>query len=253
MAATYQLVSGHAELFGTELAVQQPYSFTGTKAAIFTWQGCRLEVTGECLVEYVAEETPNISYLNLHFALEKIRGESAASGRDGPRVMIVGPENAGKTSLAKILTAYATRSGRQPVLVNLDPTEGVLTVPGTFSAATFSSILDIEEGWGSSPTNGPTQVPVKLPLVFFLGSRSPDDETAVSKPILSRLALSVINRVHDDDKAKVSGCIIDTPGSFSQGKTKYDVLQHAISEFQGKPLRIESNVPVLTYLQSMWS
>ena len=238
-------------MFGTELALQQPYTFTGTKAAIFTWQGCRLEVTGECLVEYVADETPNVSYFNLHFALEKIRDESASAGRDGPRVMIVGPENAGKTSLAKMLTAYATRSGRQPVLVNLDPKEGVLTVPGTFSAATFTSILDVEEGWGSSPTNGPTQVPVKLPLVYFLGSESSEEDPTRSKPILSRLALSVINKLHDNNEAKATGCIIDTPGSFSQGKTNYDTLQHAISEFQGKSI---PNIlqPRLTARQSMY-
>ena len=184
-------------------------------------------------MEYVAEETPVLSYANLHFALENLRDEAAVSGQDGPRLLIVGPENAGKTSLAKFLTAYATRCGRQPVAVNLDPKESMLSIPGTLTAATFSSIIDVEEGWGSSPTNGPTTVPVKLPLVYFLGLESPEDKAEIFKPIASRLALTVMNRIQDDLEARQTGCIIDTPGAVSQGKGNYDLLQHVVSEFSG--------------------
>lgn len=180
------------------------------------------------------------SYANLHFALEKIREESSTQGRDGPRVLVVGPENAGKTSLVKMLTAYATRSGRQPVAVNLDTKQGMLTIPGSLSASTFSSILDVEEGWGSSPTNGPTPVPVKLPLVYYMGLANPEEKTPVFKPIVTRLALAVMNRLQDDKEAKGTGCIIDTPGVISQGKGGYDVVHHVVSEFSGRfhPLQL---------------
>ncbi|KAG8527606.1 uncharacterized protein KY384_007759 [Bacidia gigantensis] len=228
------LLSGTAEIFGTELAIQQVYSFTGTKAAIYTWHGCRIEVTGECSVEYIAEETPVTSYANLHFALECLRDEAISSRKEGPRVLIVGPDNAGKTSLVKLLTSYATRSGRQPLVVNLDPKEGLLTIPGTLSATTFTSVLDVEEGWGSSPTNGPTPVPVKLPLVYLPGMENLEDNAAVTKPIISRLALTVMNRLQDDFEARQAGCIIDTAGALGAGKENYDVLQHVVSEFQSE-------------------
>lgn len=221
-------------MFGTELAQKQPYTFTGTKAAIYTWHGCRIEVVGECQVEYIAEETPMISYGNLHFALERLREEAFAQRKIGPRVLVLGPENAGKTSLVKLLTAYATRSGRQPVAVNLDTKESMLSIPGSLSATTLSSIIDVEEGWGSSPTNGPMSVPAKLPLVYYLGLANPEDKTTVYKPIMTRLALSVMNRLQDDREAKGTGCVIDTPGVISQGKGGYEVVQHAISEFSGK-------------------
>ena len=175
-----------------------------------------------------------MSYANLHFALERLRDGAVAPVQGGPRVLIVGPENAGKTSLAKLLTAYATRSGGQPLAINLDPREGLLSIPGTISAATFTSILDVEEGWGSSPINGPTQVPVKLPLVYYVGSENPEQNPATFKPILSRLALSVMNRFQDDKDAKAAGCVIDTSGAYSQGKGNYEILQHIISEFQGE-------------------
>ena len=173
-----------------------------------------------------------ISYVNLHFALERLRDDAEIEGRDGPRVLVLGLENAGKTSLAKLLTAYATRSGRQPVAVNLDPKEGMLSIPGSLSATSFSSIIDVEEGWGSSPTNGPSQIPVKLPLVYFYGRANPKDFPEVYKPIVTQLALSVIGRLGDDPDAKGSGCIIDTPGSISDGKKGgYDIIQHIVSEF----------------------
>ncbi|KAI4134124.1 MAG: hypothetical protein LQ347_001783 [Umbilicaria vellea] len=226
-----KLLSGTAEIFGTELAIKQPYTFNGAKAAVYTWHGCRIEVTGECVVEYIAEENPVITYANTHFALEQLREKAILEGREGPRVMVLGPENAGKTSLVKILTAYATRMGRQPVVVNLDTKEGMLSIPGSLSASAFSSIIDVEEGWGSSPTNGPSQVPVKLPLVYYYGLANPEENTKIYKPVTTRLALSVMSRLQEDQEAKEAGCIVDTPGVISQGKSNYEVIQHIVSEF----------------------
>lgn len=39
------------------------------------------------------------------------------------KVMIVGPEDVGKTSLSKLLLSYALRHGRQPMFINLDSNE----------------------------------------------------------------------------------------------------------------------------------
>ncbi|KAL8719273.1 MAG: hypothetical protein Q9225_003703 [Loekoesia sp. 1 TL-2023] len=227
-----KLQSGSAELFGTELAQKQTYTFSGAKAAIYTWHGCSIEVAGDCQVEYLAEETPMVSYANLHFALEKQRDDASSTGRDGPRVLVLGPDDAGKTSLVKLLTAYATRSGRQPLAVNLDPKEGLLSIPGSLSATVFSSTIDVEEGWGSSPTNGPSPIPVKLPLVYYYGQANADTDPQIYKPIVTRLALAALSRIQEDTEAKVSGCLIDTPGSISQGKGSYEIIQHIVSEFQ---------------------
>ncbi|KAF3483129.1 uncharacterized protein GIQ15_02453 [Arthroderma uncinatum] len=253
-AVRVKLLSGTAELFGTELATSQTYTFSGTKAAIYTWHGCTLEVTagdsvavggvgsapvppgsgsGGCQVEYTAEETPMVDYANVHFALETMRDEAKANGRGGPRVLILGPEDAGKTSLAKILTGYATKMGRQPFVVNLDPSEGMLSVPGTMTATAFRTLIDVEQGWGSSPMSGPTPIPVKLPLVYFYGLRSPlDGGEELYKSIVSRLALTVAGRLAEDEEAKETGIIIDTPGEISQGRGGgEDIINHIVTEF----------------------
>lgn len=174
------------------------------------------------------------SYANAHFALDGLRDAAAEMGGLGPRVLIVGPENAGKTSLTRMLSAYAMRSGQQPVVVNLDPREGMFAVPGTLSAAVLESIADVELGWGSSPTNGPTQIPVKLPLVYYYGMEEPEDRRDIYKALVTRLAVAVANRMEDGVETKRTGCFIDTPGSMSQGKDNHDIIQHVVAEFSSK-------------------
>ena len=186
---------------------------------------------GECQIQYLAEETQMTSYANLHLALENLRIEARSTGLDGPRVLVLGEKVGGKTSLVKLLTAYATRCGRQPLTVNLDPREGLLSLPGTLSAAAFSSIIDVEEGWGSSPTNGPSQIPVKMPLIYHYGHASPNDSMAIYKPLITRLALAVMSRLQEDAEAKASGILIDTPGAIGQGKGGFELARHIVSEF----------------------
>ncbi|KAF2993254.1 Cleavage polyadenylation factor subunit clp1 [Curvularia kusanoi] len=230
---TVRLRSGTAEYFGTELAPSTTYSFQGTKGAIYTWHGCKLELGGEVESDYVAEETPMMSHANLHFALEMLRDASVRSNsvEMGPRVLIVGAENSGKTSLVKTLTSYAVKSGRQPMVINLDPRQGMLSVPGSFSAAAFSSIVDIEEGWGSSPISGPSPIPVKMPLVYHYGLKDPE-EGKLFKPLVTRMALAVMSRLEEDAASKQAGFVIDTSGSISAGKAGvYENIEHIVSEF----------------------
>ena len=176
------------------------------KFAITSWGGADLEIYGAASTEYMADEPSHTYtyYANLHLNLERARirareqlrtdpsllqtldavdvseptkpmsyEEGAESGTDlyraagqGPRVMVVGPESAGKTSLIKYLANYAMRSpavanvregeskrektdesdeegetkamseitGWWPMIVTLDPAEGAVPVPGCISA-----------------------------------------------------------------------------------------------------------------------
>lgn len=79
-----------------------------------------------------------VAYINLHLVFEQMRARALRSLRDSPsmdetegipdgppRVLILGPENAGKTSACKILANYAVRAGQgwSPMFVNVDPSE----------------------------------------------------------------------------------------------------------------------------------
>jgi polyribonucleotide 5'-hydroxyl-kinase len=224
------------------------YTFSGTKAAIFTFHGCRLEVSGQC-EEYTAEETPMTTYANLHFALENMRQSASTARVEGPRVLVVGPNNSGKTSLVKILTAYANRAGQQPMVVNTDSREGMLSIPSSLTATVYGTILDVEEGWGSSPTSGPSGVPVKLPLCYYYGLPSPEDDPKLFKPVITRLALAATSRLKDDEGVRSTGMIIDTPGVISQGKGGYDIISHIVAEFSG--MLLFAILQVSLYMQDM--
>uniref|UniRef100_A0A060T9K1 Polynucleotide 5'-hydroxyl-kinase GRC3 n=1 Tax=Blastobotrys adeninivorans TaxID=409370 RepID=A0A060T9K1_BLAAD len=215
------LLDGTAEVFGTELAVGAQYSFVGQNTAIYTWYGCKLQysstlhssisTSSATFSEYTSDETPMTVYANLHFALETLRNESKP-----PSVLVLGPPYSGKTSICKILASYANKTGRFPMVVNLDPAMGVYSCPGGLSAAPVSDILDVEDstgGWGSSQVNGPALLHPKSPLVYYYGLETPQKNSKYFKHVASRLALGVQARLSADKKVRESGIIIDTPGT----------------------------------------
>lgn len=232
---TIRLLRGTAEIFGTELAPNQSYNFSGTKAAVFTWHGCALELQGETESEYVGSETEAmVEWVNVHGMLDTARYDASMGTTEtngGPRTLIIGPDHSGKSSLVKCLTAWAVKRARSPTVVNLDPREGILSIPGSVSAVTMSSMMDVEDGWGTSPISGPTANPVKTPLVYHYPFASPEDNAAMFKPIVTRAALAVTSRLEEDRHAKDSGIIVDTPGSLNAPKGGYDNIMHIVSEF----------------------
>lgn len=246
-SVTVRLVSGTAERDGTELALNVAYRFSGAKSKLLTWRGAEIEVEGDDCDEYVAETqghhpadaaagTPMPSYLNLHFLLQTQRGQARiAGGRgQGPRVLVCGPATSGKTSLVRMLTALATRMGEQPMAVNTDPSEGMLSLPGTLSAGVFATIMDIEGeggGWGGAPSSGPAAVPVKLPVVFCYGKEKAEEDVPLYKSLVSRLAGAATARMAEDPAVRSAGMIIDTPGVNMSSKTGPEVLAHIVEEF----------------------
>jgi polyribonucleotide 5'-hydroxyl-kinase len=232
------LQSGAAELFGTELAPGTTYEFRGAaKAAVFTWRGCALRVEGPAGGEYVAAAPGAAAQCaGVHFALEEARAAaraSAGAGR-GPRVLVVGAEGAGKTSLCRTLAAYALRAGRVPVAANLDAREGMLGVPGALSGAALASLLDVRDGWGGSPVSGASAVPVKRPLCYHFGCRDPEENPRLFKALVSRLGAAVLARMDGDPETGSSGCVVDTPGSLSSGRpVGYEIIEHTVMAFSG--------------------
>ena len=58
--------------------------------------------------------------------------------QNGPRVLIIGSKSSGKTSILKTLVSYANKMNNTPILINLQPRDGVFALPGSLTATPIS-------------------------------------------------------------------------------------------------------------------
>ena len=183
---------------------------------------------------YVSEETDvNVAYVNTHAQLEVMRDEALSSLQpgeegaadattvEGPRVLLAGPPDCGKSSLARVLTAYATKLGRTPLLVDLDAAQSMLSVPGALAAAPASADGVSAAGYGASA------VGAAAPLVLWYGAPDLAAHPALYKAQLTRLGTAIDARLAGDVEARASGLLVDTAGEIEDAG--YDGLLHAIT------------------------
>jgi polyribonucleotide 5'-hydroxyl-kinase len=218
-----KMIRGRAEIFGNEIALEVPYTFTGgSKLAVFTWHGCSIEIRGNLKVAYVSSETPMVTYINIHLILEELRQSALDNGKIGPRVMVVGPPDSGKTSLCKILLNYGLKREWKPIFVDLDSSGGTLIAPTTIGAVAIDR-PDVEESFGFSLVTSP-------PLLYYYGENSPGKNPVLYNQTVSTLAEVVLKRLETDSDLTASGLIIDTH-SWSEA-LGYDTYFHAVEAFQ---------------------
>jgi polyribonucleotide 5'-hydroxyl-kinase len=241
---SFCLQKGSCELYGCELALQKVYSIPqgGIKVALFTWHGCVVDlwegsIEGALEISYTSDETSsNVAFVNTHAQLEALRDEASlaihnAQDEDtkrsigGPRVMVVGPSECGKSSLVKTLVAYATKVGRTPLWVDLDPKDNSLSVPGTLAAAPMTSTAVSVECYATTglPPNS------VHPLVIYHGSSS-EIHPDLFKGQVDRLAHTVQSRLDHDEQARASGIIVNTNGWIQE--EGFELLIHTAEAFR---------------------
>jgi polyribonucleotide 5'-hydroxyl-kinase len=152
-------------------------------------------------VAYVSDSTPMVSYLNTHIALEHRRDQAAETKSSGPRVVVVGPHDVGKSTISQMLVNWAVRRQRRPLYVDLDVGQGALAVPGVLGAALLDRPMDVTEGLATT-----------TPLVYHYGHVSPEQNTALFKRLVSTLATRLEKRCVIDESVRTAGYIVNTTG-----------------------------------------
>nr|XP_028963625.1 protein CLP1 homolog isoform X3 [Malus domestica] len=234
-----RLLSGTAEIFGTELPPDFWLTFPPRlKFAVFTLNGATIEMEGSTETEYTADETPNISYVNVHAVLEERRHRAKPLPPDdpnsqGPRVIVVGPTDSGKSTLSKMLLSWAAKKGWKPTFVDLDIGQGAITIPGCIAATPIEMPIDPVEG-----------IPLDIPLVYFYGHTTPSNNVDLYKVLVKELAQVVERQLSGNAESRASGMVINTMG-WIEGQG-YELLLHAIDTFN-------ANVVLVLGQEKLWS
>ncbi|MCL7022590.1 hypothetical protein MKW94_021063 [Papaver nudicaule] len=220
-----RLVSGTAEVFGTELPPEIWLTFhPRLKFAVFTWYGATLEMDGTTETDYTADETPMITYVNVHAVLEGRRKRAKASSTtnpdssQGPRVMVVGPTDSGKSTLSRMLLSWAAKQGWKPTFVDLDIGQGAITIPGCIAATPVEMPIDPVEG-----------IPLEMPLVHYFGHTTPSVNVELYKVLVKELSLTLERQFTGSSEARAAGMVINTMG-WIEG-VGYELLLQAIDAF----------------------
>ncbi|CAJ0952851.1 unnamed protein product, partial [Mesorhabditis belari] len=221
---TLELINGSAEVFGSVVEKNKKYIFPpGARVAVFTWKKATVELIGTANA-YVSPETPMIMYINLHAALEQLRRiadnptEKDRVGQ-GPRIMLVGPTDVGKSTLSRILCNYAVRQNRSPIFVDLDVGQNSISAPGTIGAIHINRPADVVDGFERTK-----------PIVYNYGSLQPGDNNALYEKLLITLSQAVSAKTVENVETGISGVIINTCGWIADGG--YAAIVQAAQHFE---------------------
>ena len=233
--ATLELVDGKAEVFGTPLVKHRKYTFSGVHKTVFSWEGARVRLSGEYDGAYVSSESPMTTFLNVHSTLEELRDHAYRTDTQGPVVVLAGPVDTGKTTLSRILTGLACRSGRTVGLVDLDLGQGQLTPPGTISAVAMTEPFPVEN-----------EELEATPLAYYHGHISPGERPELFQLQVEELAAACFAKSEEDKEWKHGGLIINTCGWVD--KLGLDLLKHHISAFRASMVLVMGDDRLLANL-----
>ncbi|XAR71225.1 hypothetical protein NMG60_11028392 [Bertholletia excelsa] len=226
-----RLLNGTAEVFGTEIAPEIWLTFPPRlKFAVFTWYGATIEMDGTTETDYTADETPMISYVNVHAILEARRNRAKESPSDsdssqGPRVIVVGPTDSGKSTLSRMLLSWAAKQAWKPTFVDLDIGQGSITIPGCIAATPIEMPIDPVEG-----------IPLEMPLVYFYGHTTPSANADLYKVLVKELAQILEKQLAGNAESRAAGMVINTMG-WIEG-LGYELLLHAIDTFNANVILV---------------
>lgn len=219
-----RILSGSAEIFGTELPPEIWLAFPPRlKFAVFTWFGAVIELDGITETDYTADETPMISYVNVHAVLAARRNRAKASPSDsdssqGPRVIVVGPTDSGKSTLCRMLLNWAAKQSWKPTFVDLDIGQGSITIPGCIAGTPIEMPIDPVEG-----------IPLEMPLVYFYGHANPSVNAELYKVLVKELSKILERQFAGNTESRAAGMVINTMGWIED--VGYELLLHAIDTF----------------------
>ncbi|KAJ9125374.1 hypothetical protein QFC22_000334 [Naganishia vaughanmartiniae] len=215
-----------------------------------------------------------------HTAVDNIRAggpsEIDMDAESGPRLMVLGPANAGKSTVLKNLVNLALGSGMgwAPAVVSLDPSNSPHLLPGSVSLSTPTQTLPSHHPshfLGSPPTtSAATTLASDVPtLGWYIGtselSGTGGTGTRTCFPLWRKIVASMQDaweqRREKDEICRSSGLFIDTPSSMTlptlgaaKGSTvRYGLVREVAEAFDVDVLIVIGNEKLTIEMQKLFS
>lgn len=247
------------------------------KAAIWCPYGATIQATTAPSTCYTSTSSTYPFILSLHLALERIRILARRSHRNGsnpseagPRVMVIGPSNSGKSTVAKSLLNLALSAGMgwSVGVAGLDAANPPHLVPGSISLSTPTQALPTHHPvhyLGSTPTTASavTMSSDVSTLAWWVGQTQLGGKTrfVLWKKLVEQMADDWEKRCDRDETCRASGIIIDTPASFTVpglgtakgDRTRYSIVRHAIEALKVDLLLVIGNEKLAIEMEKLFS
>eukprot|EP01083_Nonionella_stella_P028093 77357_1 len=255
----FKMVQGKdAEIHGYPLAKHKGYTINQGGVGIYSWKGCKIEVSGffnedttPTLIHDDTQQSPIKQYLMAHSGFRSIR-DKLSKNTDfkcinyddimqkwsdfdiqrtftgnletmGPRILILGPPNTGKSTLCKSLINWAQRLNDEPVYIDLDCGQNAMSIPGTL---TGDIVTDYHIPWKAYESPECT----RDPFIYYFGNTSPSHHETLYKHYISVVAMTMKKKMLSLEKQRSSGSIINTCG-FIDGALALSIIKHIIHSF----------------------
>lgn len=237
-----QQFSNTAEIFGAELVPGQEYPLLGgTRTAIYTWHGCRVQISGPTFQEYDAPNVCMKDYLGCAAVLEQRRQRADGLDLPAPRVLVCGSSFSGKSSLCQVLCNYAMRREHTPIFVDLDPR--------------YSSVRQLQGLPGcvcAMPVEHPVDEEPPRRLAYFFGHIDWSDNQRLYERVvshLSRVVVTKMNHATTPEGARVgsSGVVVNAPNQPTP-----ELLQKIIEMFEIDVIFVLDNETLESTLTAMY-
>ncbi|KAJ1608331.1 C1p1p GTPase and Pre-mRNA cleavage complex protein [Cryptosporidium canis] len=215
-------VTTSAEIFGAEIPPDIDVKIAPlSRIAIYTWHGCILQIRGPVQQEYESVNKSMKEYMEVIQVLDNRRNFSKLHGTSGPRVLVTGSSNSGKSTLCQILCNYAARRGYTPLFIDLDPRGSTDKANMQFPAGIIGA-TKVDEFFLHGKE-------LKSPLSFFFGHLNVTDDIQLYLYLCRLLsgAIRLRSENNQDTNSQASGFIINAPFQPSN-----ELLKDLISIFE---------------------
>ena len=133
-----KLVDGACEVFGTKVEPNRVYTFPhGSKAALASVGGsCTVRFMDSNALKVVRENQPfsGTEYTALLQQLNAQRDQARQTFTGGPRVLVCGQTDTGKSTLCKYLLNSAVKAGHSVAFLDGDLGQNSITCPGSIAS-----------------------------------------------------------------------------------------------------------------------